>query len=55
MPSQPGVDSLIRIGRSSAEFVFVFYLHSERRGLFFRLAKLFGKGLPFPDDLAFGA
>src|SRR5260370_1069936 len=52
--SQPLFDGLVGVSAVAREFVFVFYLHRERCGLFVRLSQLLRKGTPFPNNLVPG-
>jgi len=51
---QPIFDGLVRVSAAAREFVFVFYLHRERCGLFVRLSQLLRKRAPFPNNLVPG-
>ena len=42
---------MIRICALAGEFVFIFYLHRERCGLFVRLSELLRKRTPLPNDI----
>src|SRR6267378_4232052 len=51
---QPIFDGLVVVSAVAREFVFVFYLHRERRGLLVRLSQLLRKRTPFPNNLVPG-
>ena len=51
---EPTFHGLIGISVLAGEFVFVFYLHRERRGLFVRLSQLLRKRTPLPNDVVPG-
>src|SRR6266513_817525 len=51
---QPIFDGLVRVSAAAREFVFVFYLHRERCGLFVRLSQILRKRAPFPNNLVPG-
>src|SRR6516165_8749686 len=51
---ETGNDSWRWVCAVAREFVFVFYLHRERCGLFVRLSQLLRKRTPFPNNLAPG-